>query len=94
MILLQAGIAFGMIVTVVGGLLLLTGTPVLTYIISHYLSEKKHREYLVKQQLTGNNTQKPPKMYLFRSFILALLIILSIIIIGMYAVLLLPGDLG
>lgn len=94
MILLQAGIAFGMFVTAVGGLLLLTGTPVLTYFISRYLSEKKHREHLIKQQITGSSTHKPPKMYLFRSFIIALLLILSMIVIGTYASLLLLGDMG
>lgn len=94
MVLLQAGIAFGMFVTAVGGLLLLTGTPILTYVISRYLSNKQYRTYLAKQRLPGSSTQKPPKMYLFRSFLLALLLLLSILVIGTCAFLMLAGDLG
>ena len=95
MILLQAGIFFGMLLTVASGVILLVGTPILTYIISTHLSAKKQKEYLIKQQLTGNNSQRPTKIHLLRSFALALILLISFIIIGTYALLLLlPGDLG
>jgi hypothetical protein len=92
--LLQAGIALGMLLMAASGLIFFIGTPLLTYCISTYLAAKKQREYIANQHLVGNSNQKPTSIYQLKSFGWALLI-MAVILIGLWTLpFLLRGDLG
>lgn len=91
-ILLQAGIMFGMLLIAAIGAALLIGVPLLTYFISTYLSKQDKNKVL--SVIENSQKTSKQKRHLFKSFVLSVVIIITIIIVGTFTLLLLMPDMG